>query len=298
MPRKADQDSFHIDMGMRIVFYSLIGKELTQIQPDAAPCRNLVLHGTEATGKTSITTTLLSNFSSIPDSPIRHAIVDSTQCITARHIFERIVGAVEDTLDDAGAGKQRGKRCETLAQLTVEMRRLLAFWKDDESGRRRRFVLVLDGVDRQRDAPPTLLPALARLAEMVRSARDASLLSSMLTQTLRSRISRPFSSSPRLRHPFYAHPHPHNISSSLPTRNPNSSASCPSRPLRNPSPERLQQKQTIFGQDFVLLCMMRWFDQQRGRLQLSRELVWHCGRVSRHQSSKGYTKSRSFRSSS
>lgn len=29
------------------------------------------------------------------------------------------------------------------------------------------FVLVLDGMDRQRDAPPTLMPALARLCETV-----------------------------------------------------------------------------------------------------------------------------------
>jgi origin recognition complex subunit 5 len=31
-----------------------------------------------------------------------------------------------------------------------------------------KFVLVLDGVDKQREAPPTLLPALARLGEFVR----------------------------------------------------------------------------------------------------------------------------------
>ena len=30
-----------------------------------------------------------------------------------------------------------------------------------------RFVLVFDGIDRQRDAPHTLLPALARLSEIV-----------------------------------------------------------------------------------------------------------------------------------
>jgi origin recognition complex subunit 5 len=31
-----------------------------------------------------------------------------------------------------------------------------------------RFVLILDSIDKQRDAPPTLLPALARLSELVR----------------------------------------------------------------------------------------------------------------------------------
>jgi origin recognition complex subunit 5 len=33
-----------------------------------------------------------------------------------------------------------------------------------------RFVLVFDAVDRQRDAPHTLLPALARLSEIVRNS--------------------------------------------------------------------------------------------------------------------------------
>lgn len=85
---------------------------------------------------------------------------------------------MSDVLEDVEGGAQRTRRCETLAQLTVEMRRLLALWKDvvreDDEGRasrrRRRFVLVLDGVDRQRDAPPTMIPALARLAEIVRSS--------------------------------------------------------------------------------------------------------------------------------
>ncbi|KAK0385585.1 hypothetical protein NLU13_6763 [Sarocladium strictum] len=135
----------------------------TLLWPDAAPCRNLVVHGTEATGKTSITTTLLSSLSSQPQSPVCHAIVDSTQCITARHLFERIVGSVADALENDGGTKQKVRRCETLAQLTVEMRRLMAGWREG----RRRFVLVLDGVDRQRDAPPTMLPALARLAEII-----------------------------------------------------------------------------------------------------------------------------------
>lgn len=51
-------------------------------------------------------------------------------------------------------------RCETLAQLAVLMGEVLGGYKG-------RFVLVLDGIDRQRDGPPTLLPALARLSEMV-----------------------------------------------------------------------------------------------------------------------------------
>ena len=51
-------------------------------------------------------------------------------------------------------------RCENLSALTVHLQRLL---KGQE-----KFVLVFDGVDKQREAPPTLLPALARLGEFVR----------------------------------------------------------------------------------------------------------------------------------
>ena len=71
------------------------------------------------------------------------------------------MGAVADALPwDA-----RPRRCETLAQLAVELSGMLKYPVRDP---RWRFVLVLDSVDRQRDAPPTLLPALARLSEIVR----------------------------------------------------------------------------------------------------------------------------------
>lgn len=39
--------------------------------------------------------------------------------------------------------------------------------KQDTQPRGRHFVLVFDAIDRQKEAPPTLLPALARLSEMV-----------------------------------------------------------------------------------------------------------------------------------
>lgn len=90
---------------------------------------------------------------------LRFAMVNSVQCITGRHLFERIVGAVADSLQSDHVPR----RCESLAQLTVELVRMLR----DEDGGPRRFVLVLDAVDRQKDAPVTLLPALARLSEIV-----------------------------------------------------------------------------------------------------------------------------------
>ena len=50
-------------------------------------------------------------------------------------------------------------RTENLSSLAVALGRIL----DGRS----KFVLVLDGIDNQREAPPTLLPALARFGETV-----------------------------------------------------------------------------------------------------------------------------------
>lgn len=86
---------------------------------------------------------------------IKYAIVRSKECITGRHLLERTVCAVADAVE-----KQSPGRCENLAQLAVLLGKLL-------EGSRGRFVLVFDGVDKQRDAPPTLVPALARLGEVV-----------------------------------------------------------------------------------------------------------------------------------
>jgi origin recognition complex subunit 5 len=81
-----------------------------------------------------------------------------------RHLLEQTVGAVVKAL---GCGGTVG-RCENLSQLVVELARLL---ENSTSGTglagKLRLVLVFDGIDNQRDAPPTLLPALARLGEVV-----------------------------------------------------------------------------------------------------------------------------------
>ena len=86
--------------------------------------------------------------------------MNSVQCITGRHLFERTVAAVAGALDWEGAAS----RCDTLAQLTVELSKMLKY---PERPAGWRFVLVFDAIDRQREGPPTLLAGLARLAEIV-----------------------------------------------------------------------------------------------------------------------------------
>ncbi|KAK7977351.1 hypothetical protein PG988_004841 [Apiospora saccharicola] len=133
----------------------------TLVYPLAAPCRNLIIHGTEATGKSAITTSLLAALASDDDETnLSYAIIKSPECVTARHLFERTTAAVADALQ----WPNTAGRCETLAALTVEMSKMLKYV---ERGNGWRFVLVFDAIDRQKEAPPTLLPALARLAEII-----------------------------------------------------------------------------------------------------------------------------------
>jgi origin recognition complex subunit 5 len=57
-----------------------------------------------------------------------------------------------------------------MSQLTVELSKMLLHPpQQDQRHEHSRFVLVFDAIDRQREAPPTLLPALARLSEIVSS---------------------------------------------------------------------------------------------------------------------------------
>jgi len=137
----------------------------TLIHPKIAPCRNIVVHGTEATGKSAIIGELLQTLCNDSLSELNYAIVKSTECVTARHLFERTVGLVQDALRN---GTTPG-RCETLAALTAELTKMLKYAERDPESR---FVLVFDGIDRQRDAPPTLLPGLARLSEIVCPVHD------------------------------------------------------------------------------------------------------------------------------
>lgn len=50
-------------------------------------------------------------------------------------------------------------RCESISTFAVQLQHLL----DGQE----KFILAFDGIDRQREAAPTLLPAIARLGETV-----------------------------------------------------------------------------------------------------------------------------------
>ncbi|KAL1913698.1 hypothetical protein Sste5344_000662 [Sporothrix stenoceras] len=130
----------------------------------------------DASGKSAVTAGVLQMLSLIasPDAAgdassdagarensLDYAIVDSNKCVTARHLFERTVAKVSDAVRYLGP---KARRCETLSQLTVELSNMLKYGDHPEGYR---FVLVFDAIDRQRDAPPTLLPGLARISEVI-----------------------------------------------------------------------------------------------------------------------------------
>ncbi|KAG0648029.1 Origin recognition complex subunit 5 [Hyphodiscus hymeniophilus] len=139
------------------------------LQLRAAPAKNIVIYGLEATGKSAIAKAVLEGLSSNttsndePNGELRYVIVRSAECIGVRHLLEQIVGAVAKALDWKGSVG----RCENISQLVVELERLLGQRTSDTEGQGRRLVLVFDGIDHQRDAPPTLLPGLARLSEVI-----------------------------------------------------------------------------------------------------------------------------------
>ncbi|KAK4214021.1 origin recognition complex subunit 5 C-terminus-domain-containing protein [Rhypophila decipiens] len=135
----------------------------TLVYPTAAPCQNIILYGTESTGKTAVASGLLEllDENNKEEGPtVKFAIVNSIECITPRHLFESLVGRVADALQ----WETRPPRCETVSQLAAELSKMLKYTPRPETFR---FVLVFDGIDRQRDAPATLLPALARLSEII-----------------------------------------------------------------------------------------------------------------------------------
>ena len=119
-----------------------------------------MVHGARGTGKTAVVKAVLES------KNIAHVFITCRECVTGRHLLEKIVIASRDVI-----AKRLGSEdalpplggCENLATLVSHLRTLTD--KVDD------FVLVLDGIDRQREAQPTLLPALARLGSMVCTSR-------------------------------------------------------------------------------------------------------------------------------
>ncbi|KAL7271426.1 hypothetical protein RUND412_005822 [Rhizina undulata] len=148
----------------------MLSPELLKITNEQFPCREpqikrlsvllgddespspptIVLHGLEATGKTIVLRALLEN------SKSSFSWIPCHECITVRHLTERIATTVSDAL----GAMDSTSRCENVNVLAVQLQKIL---QEIE----RKHYLVLDRIDRQREAHPTLLASLGRLGEMI-----------------------------------------------------------------------------------------------------------------------------------
>ena len=136
---------------------NLPAAQIAHLQQPVAGPSTLIVHGTEATGKSTITKAVL-EYLEVPFATIR-----SQECITTRHLLERTITAVKKACshDESGNGALYAVngRCESLSAFVVLLQKIVCSVE--------KFILVFDGIDRQRDASPTLLPAIARLGELV-----------------------------------------------------------------------------------------------------------------------------------
>ncbi|QIX02495.1 hypothetical protein AMS68_008012 [Peltaster fructicola] len=140
--------------------------ELVQILANEWPCREaqpsllipttVVIEGPSATGKSGVVRAYLQAI----DLP--YTIVRCRECVTERHLLERTVRAVEDIVAKRTAADvsiDRNGKCESINALSTHLQDLMKPFDH--------FILVIDGVDKQREASSTLRPALARLGEII-----------------------------------------------------------------------------------------------------------------------------------
>ncbi|KAF3912950.1 hypothetical protein ABW21_db0202856 [Orbilia brochopaga] len=134
---------------------------LTQANIPSPPA--LVLYGTEATGKSTITKAVLDEF----DVP--HAYIRCKECVTSRHLFEKALagcwelvfsqaersGHSAGTLD-AAAKQVRPDSMNTLASL---LQKVLV-----DAGK---VVLVLDDIDKQKEITPAVLSGLYQMGRII-----------------------------------------------------------------------------------------------------------------------------------
>ncbi|PKX89732.1 origin of replication complex subunit 5 family protein [Aspergillus novofumigatus IBT 16806] len=138
--------------------------------PGISSPSTVVVHGISATCKSTIVRAVLSALA------VPHAIVRSTECITGRHLLTKILWATLEALGLKDEWEKFGKgRCEHVSTLAVLLAESLA---SNAGKKTEKFVLVLDEIDRQREAPQTLLAALARLGEVIPSLCVVLILSS------------------------------------------------------------------------------------------------------------------------
>ncbi|KAH6642395.1 origin recognition complex subunit 5 C-terminus-domain-containing protein [Boeremia exigua] len=148
------------------------------------------VHGLTATGKSSILRSYL-HLTRLP-----YAIINVRECITARHLLERIVAASLDAVEEAydeTVDRRPYARTENLSALCVNLQRMLEG--------RGRFVLVLDAIDKLREGGGTLIAALGRLGERIPNLAFIVTTTLAITPALRHASSIPYIAFPSYTRP-------------------------------------------------------------------------------------------------
>jgi origin recognition complex subunit 5 len=89
-------------------------------------------------------------------------MISSRECLTVRHLLEQAGTKCwlrMKELAEPETVHASQPRCDSLNSLASQLEKLLKFAP--------KFVLVFDGIDRQKEATPILIPGLARLGHIV-----------------------------------------------------------------------------------------------------------------------------------
>ena len=101
--------------------------------------------------------------------------MNSRECITIRHLLEQTTTKCwlkMREITGSGSSQSAQPRCDSVNSLASNLEKILQAAP--------KFVLVFDGIDRQRELTPILIPGLARLGTTVRglSFKDNEILTS------------------------------------------------------------------------------------------------------------------------
>jgi origin recognition complex subunit 5 len=128
-----------------------------------------VVHGLRGTGKSSVVEAVL-KYVGTPN-----AIVQSRESITSRHLLEKAAFASAATcrsfLGDVSVPASQ-PRCESVNSLATHLERILRQVP--------KLILVFDGIDKQREAQPSLIPGLVRLGSIVRNVLSSERMALMV----------------------------------------------------------------------------------------------------------------------
>ncbi|KAK5211443.1 hypothetical protein LTR20_007754 [Exophiala xenobiotica] len=114
----------------------------------------LVAYGLESTSKTEVIVNVLQK------KGIPYTLLRSRECLTQRHLLSKIFASCVSAFEQESQIEQYD-RIDSINALLGNLRKLF------ERVGQRRFVVVIEGIDRLKQAGPTLLPALARLGDQI-----------------------------------------------------------------------------------------------------------------------------------